>query len=453
VTGRHAERRSAIESALIDFQRAPGRYTVALRQPAPLFASIRELLQYAAGRSPEDGASPPSGAVVQAARFFIRTALLKPDADHYALLGLQRGADAIEIKERYRSLMRLTHPDFATSPGGANWPADAATRINQAYEVLSSPERRRTYDEAAEPPAPQPAPREVATVRSPAAAPTQRRGHSRLILKYLAAGFGALAAVALVALWAATASGERDSLVQRTTSRVVADRLPSLFAPPQPERKDTAEVAPPSAPQAEDDGLQAAIARALPAILAAPVAASAPADPVVPMKAPAVETAAARTDVPAEPAASPAPPAPVAASPVPAKPIVAAQTFAPAPRPVAAGPSMADIQPLVTRLLQDIESGWGDNVIASLDFGTRRSADAQSLARQLDALCDGARPVKISKVDLKGEPHEGKLVVIGQVILQVRDASTPTRRFALQAEFAQQGGAPVLTRLAPVTAQ
>jgi hypothetical protein len=114
---------------------------------------------------------------------------------------------------------------------------------------------------------------------------------------------------------------------------------------------------------------------------------------------------------------------------------------------------MADIQPLVTRLLQDIESGWGDNVIASLDFGTRRSADAQSLARQLDALCDGARPVKISKVDLKGEPHEGKLVVIGQVILQVRDASTPTRRFALQAEFAQQGGAPVLTRLAPVTAQ
>jgi hypothetical protein len=114
---------------------------------------------------------------------------------------------------------------------------------------------------------------------------------------------------------------------------------------------------------------------------------------------------------------------------------------------------MADVHPLVTRLLQDIESGWGDNVIAGLDFSTRRSADAQSLARQLDALCDGARPVKISKVDLKGEPHEGKLVVIGQVILQVRDASTPTRRFALQAEFAQQGGAPVLTRLAPVTAQ
>lgn len=114
---------------------------------------------------------------------------------------------------------------------------------------------------------------------------------------------------------------------------------------------------------------------------------------------------------------------------------------------------MADVHPLVTRLLADIESGWGDNLIASLDFSTRRSADAQTLARQLDTLCDGARPVKITKVDLKGEPRDGKFVVVGQVVLQVRDASTPTRQFAMQAEFAQQGGTPVLTRLAPVSAQ
>ena len=114
---------------------------------------------------------------------------------------------------------------------------------------------------------------------------------------------------------------------------------------------------------------------------------------------------------------------------------------------------MADVHPLVTRLLQDIESGWGDNLIASLDFGTRRSADAQALARQLDALCDSARPVKIAKVDLRGEPRDGRLVVIGQVVLQVRDPSTPTRQFALQAEFAQQRGTPVLMRLAPVSPQ
>jgi hypothetical protein len=114
---------------------------------------------------------------------------------------------------------------------------------------------------------------------------------------------------------------------------------------------------------------------------------------------------------------------------------------------------MADVHPLVTRLLQDIESGWGDNLIASLDFGERRSADAQALARQLDALCDGARPVKISRVNLRGEPRDGRLVVMGQVILQVRDPSMPTRQFALQAEFVQRGGAPVLTRLAPASPQ
>jgi hypothetical protein len=472
VTGRHAEGRSAIEAALLDFQRSPGKHMLGLRQPALLFASIREVLQYAGERTPDDDASPPPAAVVQAARFFVRSALLKPDADHYALLGLTRDAGAAAIKERYRSLMRLTHPDFATGRGSASWPADAATRINQAYEVLSSPERRRAYDEAGEPPPSPPASREISP-RPQNVAPAPRRGHSRQILRHLAAGFGVIAALAVVALWAATVSSDRDSLVQRATTRVVADKLPSLFGQA---------ASPATAAPAEDDVLQAAVARALPAILASPVSAP-PRTPAAssvalvasdePAPAP-VESPASRFEVKAEPVAAPAssmpaaviqvatvapaaadaPPAPApVATPAPSKPVIVAQA-PPAPsRPAPAGPSMADVHPLVTRLLGDIESGWGDNLIASLDFGTRRSADAQSLARQLDALCDGARPVKITKVDLKGEPRDGKLVVVGQVVLQVRDPSTPTRRFALQAEFTQQGGTPVLTRLAPVSAQ
>lgn len=112
---------------------------------------------------------------------------------------------------------------------------------------------------------------------------------------------------------------------------------------------------------------------------------------------------------------------------------------------------MGEVHPLLLRLLQEIESGWGDNVIATLDFDSRRSPAAQALARQLDALCDGARPVKIAKADLRGEPQDGRLVVVGQVTLQVRDAATPLRPFALQAEFAQRGGAAVLVRLAPVS--
>jgi DnaJ-domain-containing protein 1 len=480
MTGRHAERRSAIESALLDFQRTPGRHTVALRQPALLFASIREVLQYAGERRPDDEASPPPRDVVQAARFFVHAAMLKPGADHYTLLGLTREADATAIKERYRSMMRLTHPDFATTPGAATWPADAATRINQAYEALSSPERRRAYDEAAQPPASRPTPGEIVATRAPSAVPAQRRGDSRRILRHLAAGFGALAAIAVVALWAATASGERDSLVQRATTSVVTNKLSLLIghADAQAESSTVAQTAPSLPPAADDSVLQAAVARALPVIVAAsastssapvtPMAEVVPAPPPLPAPAPAVAVAvaaaapeAAATPVPpVMPATAPVATAPVAAATqVPAKPIPVAQA-APAPAPVRAapvpadtGPSMADVHPIVTQLLQDIESGWGDNLIARLDFDARRGADAQALARQLDALCDGARPVKISKVALRGEPRDGRLVVVGQVILQVRDPSTPTRQFALQAEFAQQRGAPVLMRLAPVSSQ
>ena len=73
---------------------APGRHTLALRQPALLFASIREVLLLAGGRgSDEDGGAPPP-AVIEAARFFVRAALLRPDADHYELLGLPASANA-----------------------------------------------------------------------------------------------------------------------------------------------------------------------------------------------------------------------------------------------------------------------------------------------------------------------------------------------------------------------
>jgi len=61
--------------------------------------------------------------------------------DHYATLGLDRGASAAEIKERYRELAKRHHPDR-----GSGDDAELA-RINAAYEVLSDPEERRRYDE------------------------------------------------------------------------------------------------------------------------------------------------------------------------------------------------------------------------------------------------------------------------------------------------------------------
>jgi curved DNA-binding protein len=64
--------------------------------------------------------------------------------DYYETLGVDRTAPANEIKKSFRKLARLYHPDVAKNKvtGEARF-----KEINEAYEVLSDPEKRRRYDE------------------------------------------------------------------------------------------------------------------------------------------------------------------------------------------------------------------------------------------------------------------------------------------------------------------
>jgi molecular chaperone DnaJ len=62
--------------------------------------------------------------------------------DYYDILGLERGASDEEIKRSFRRLAQQWHPDVSTDPD-----ADARFKeINEAYQVLSDPQRRQAYD-------------------------------------------------------------------------------------------------------------------------------------------------------------------------------------------------------------------------------------------------------------------------------------------------------------------
>jgi len=64
--------------------------------------------------------------------------------DYYKILGVERAAAAADIKSAYRKLARKYHPDLNPN----NKDAEARFKqVNEAYQVLSDPAKRKKYDE------------------------------------------------------------------------------------------------------------------------------------------------------------------------------------------------------------------------------------------------------------------------------------------------------------------
>ena len=63
---------------------------------------------------------------------------------HYAILGLHPSASVIEIRKSYRELSKRFHPDTTTLP--LHEAKSLFQKLNEAYAILSNPERRSLYD-------------------------------------------------------------------------------------------------------------------------------------------------------------------------------------------------------------------------------------------------------------------------------------------------------------------
>jgi molecular chaperone DnaJ len=64
--------------------------------------------------------------------------------DYYEVLGVPRGADEAEIKKAYRRIAMKHHPDRNDGDKGSE---DRFKEANEAYEVLSDPQKRQAYDQ------------------------------------------------------------------------------------------------------------------------------------------------------------------------------------------------------------------------------------------------------------------------------------------------------------------
>ena len=138
-------------------------------------------------------------------------------------------------------------------------------------------------------------------------------------------------------------------------------------------------------------------------------------------------------------AAAPAPVAPPAPS-------------APPEPPAPSGLQLADVQPVLTRVVESLQTGRGPAVVRWVDPALRGTAANQRFINSYHFAIGGKRIVQLQRADFSARDEAGLLVVNGNIDLLLEDAQggMASKKLVLQAHFAPRDGKPVLTQLVNV---
>jgi len=71
--------------------------------------------------------------------------------DYYKVIGIKRDATSAEIKSAFRKLALKLHPDRIKDKKESEIAEKKLSELNQAYDILYDPEKRRKYDDGIDP--------------------------------------------------------------------------------------------------------------------------------------------------------------------------------------------------------------------------------------------------------------------------------------------------------------
>lgn len=142
VTCRMPADNTASPLMMLNFVKLQTHYS--MEDPGPSSAYYRRFAATADGPiRPPSGSREPLLEPSQSTAEFIDSA---SDGSLYSLLNVSRDASTAEIKERYRSLAGIYHPDKQPDDTRRQAAHERFQAIQRAHEVLTDPQRRAVYD-------------------------------------------------------------------------------------------------------------------------------------------------------------------------------------------------------------------------------------------------------------------------------------------------------------------